>query len=65
MVFDYNILDQCYISKYIYGTKRTKVEVYASFYYSIGPLHLSGFKMNLIADSNKLQFCWKLKFLLL
>ena len=32
--------------------------------YSIDPLNLSDFKMNLIADSNKIQFCWKLNFLL-
>ena len=39
--------------------------VCASFCYSIDSLSLSDFRMNLIADSNKLQFCWKLIFLLL
>ena len=38
--------------------------MYASFCCSIDPLNLSDFKMNLIADPNKLQFCWKLNFLL-
>ena len=37
-------------------------KVYASFCYSIDSLNLSDFKMNLTADSNKLQFCWKLNF---
>lgn len=50
-------------SKYIYGTKRWQVEVYASVCYSTGAMHLSDFKINLIADSNKLKFCWKLNFL--
>ena len=43
----------CYVSKYIYGIDRTKLEVYASFCYSIDLLSLSDFKMNLIADFNK------------
>ena len=30
--------------------------------YGIDLLNLSDFKMNLIADSNKLQFCLKLSF---
>ena len=33
------------------------VEASASFWYSTDPLNLSDFKMNLIAGSNKLQFC--------
>ena len=47
----------CYVSKCIYGTEYAKVEGYASFCYncySSGPLNLSDFEINLIADSNKL-----------
>ena len=51
-----------YIYTYIYETERTKVEVYALSSYNIDRLNLSDFKRNLIADSNKLQFCWKLIF---
>ena len=40
------------------------VEMYTSFCYNIFSLNLSDFKMNLVADFNKLQFCWKLNFLL-
>ena len=50
----------CYVSKY--GAERTKVEVYTLFCYSIDPLNLSDFKVNLIADSNELQFGWKFEF---
>ena len=60
MVFSYNNSDRCVTQvKHIYVTEITKVEVYASFCYSIVPLNLSDFKMNLIVDSNKLQFCLK------
>ena len=57
MVFDYNNLDHCV----------TKVDVHASFCYSTDPINLPDFKVNvnLIADSNELQFFCKLNFLLL
>ena len=65
MVFDHNkFRPLCQVSKYIYGTERTMVEMYTFFCYIIDPLNLSDFKVNLIADSDKLQFCWKLNFLL-
>ena len=38
----------------IYMDWKNKVEVCASFCYSIDPLNLSDFKMNLTADFNKL-----------
>ena len=37
-----------------------KVEVHASLCDDVDSLNLSEFKMNLMADSNKLQLCWKL-----
>ena len=39
----------------IYGTERVRVEVGASFCYSIEPLNLSNFIINQIADFNILQ----------
>ena len=64
MVFGCTNLEHCVTQVNVTETERTRVEVLASFYYSIDPLNLSDFKMNLIANSNKLQFSWKFNALL-
>ena len=60
MVFGHTDLDHCITYVNIFETERAKVDTYVSFNYSADPLNFFDFKMNLIANSNKLKFCWNL-----
>ena len=47
----------------VFGTERTKAEVYGSFCYSIDSLNISNCKMNLIANSEKTTVLLETEFL--
>ena len=64
MVFCHTNLGYCVTLVNKFETERTRVDVHASFYCSIYPLNFLDFKVNLIAVSNKLRFCWNLNLLL-
>ena len=57
IVCGHTALGNCITLVNRFSTERTRVGMCASFYYSIEPLNLSNFLINLATDFKILQFC--------